>query len=95
MQDAGTHTISHVRKMYQHFTFKGPPKFMYPNLNFWYANMHIPKPSGNSDVGSQSIKYTKAVYGTCFARTAVLLKDLSFMEMYSMAGSQNIRFFSF
>jgi hypothetical protein len=34
-------------KMYQHFPFQGPPKYVYPNWDFLYEN----KPSGNPVCG--------------------------------------------
>jgi hypothetical protein len=33
--------------IYQHFSFKGPPKHVYENLDFWYANILSGNPAGN------------------------------------------------
>jgi hypothetical protein len=56
-------------KMYQHFPFQGPPKYVYPNWDFWYEN----KPSGNpvlwTDNGCSSRSVVKKNRKSLFVKT--------------------------
>jgi hypothetical protein len=80
-------TIQNGHKIYLHFSFQGPPKYMCPNLDFLFEN----KPSGNLGFSINKVYFMKWLLGLCRAKPNCMYIP-TFTDCHNVKKNENVEF---